>query len=57
MPPSSLRSDVRHLSHGGKFRSIGHAKRETVQKIIGVSSGPTYVYIIVSKFGKVGKIT
>ena len=42
------------LSHDEKFKTITHSKRETVQKIIGVDTGTTYVYIVVSKFGHVG---
>lgn len=42
------------VHHGAKFLSSAHAKRDTVQKIVGVSSGATYVYIVVSKFGHVG---
>ena len=42
------------LEHDNKFKSILHTRRETVAKMIGVSSGPTYVYIIISKFGNVG---
>ena len=37
------------LQHEPKFKAIIHTKRESIAKIIGVSSGPTYVYIIVSK--------
>ena len=37
------------LEHENKFKSSLHSKRETISKIIGVSSGPTYVYIVVSK--------
>ena len=36
------------LDHENKFKSSLHSKRETISKIIGVSSGPTYVYIVVS---------
>ena len=36
------------LEHENKFKSSLHSKRETISKIIGVSSGPTYVYIVVS---------
>ena len=42
------------LEHDNKFKSILHTRRETVAKMIGVNSGPTYVYIIISKFGHVG---
>ena len=42
------------LQHEPKFRQIIHTKRESIAKMIGVSSGPTFVYIIVSKFGQVG---
>merc|ERR1712001_222892 len=42
------------LQHEPKFKAIIHTKRESIAKIIGVSSGPTYVYIIVSKYGQVG---
>ena len=42
------------LEHDNKFRAILHTRRETIAKMIGVSSGPTYVYIIISKFGHVG---
>ena len=41
-------------SHDGKFRSTKHSKREMIQKVIGVSTGSSFVYIIVSKFGHVG---
>ena len=41
-------------SHDGKFRSAKHSKREMIQKVIGVSTGSSFVYIIVSKFGHVG---
>ena len=42
------------LQHEPKFKAIIHTKRESIAKIIGVNSGPTYVYIIVSKYGQVG---
>lgn len=42
------------VTHDNKFKSSLHSKRETIAKIIGVSSGPTYVYIMVSKYGLVG---
>ena len=54
MAPNSLQSTVKYIHHSGKFRSIQHARRETIQKIIGVATGTTFVYIIVSKFGHVG---
>ena len=41
------------LEHENKFKSSLHSKRETISKIIGVSSGPTYVYIVVSIFHKI----
>ena len=37
-----------------KFRPSQHSKRQTIVKIVGVASGTTYVYIVVSKFGLVG---
>ena len=36
------------LDHENKFKPSLHSKRETISKIIGVCSGPTYVYIVVS---------
>ena len=55
MAPSALKGGVRHLSHaGGKFRLQQHARRETIQKVIGVATSTSYVYILVSKFGHVG---
>ena len=36
------------LDHENKFKPSLHSKRETINKIIGVCSGPTYVYIVVS---------
>ena len=41
------------LEHENKFKSSLHSKRETISKIIGVSSGPTYVYIVVSTSHKI----
>ena len=37
-----------------KFRASQHSKRQTIVKIVGVASGTTFVYIVVSKFGLVG---
>lgn len=37
-----------------KFRPSQHSKRQPIVKIVGVASGTTYVYIVVSKFGLVG---
>lgn len=37
-----------------KFRPSQHSKRQTIVKIVGVASGTTFVYIVVSKFGLVG---
>jgi hypothetical protein len=42
------------LSHDGKFRQIQHSRRELIHKVIGVSTGSSFVYIMVSKFGHVG---
>jgi len=55
MSPSDLmRGEVNYFTHSGKFRGQQHARRETIQKVIGVATSTTYVYIVVSKFGKVG---
>ena len=42
------------LNHDGKFHSIVHTKRESIMKIIGVCTGQTFVYIMISKYGQVG---
>jgi hypothetical protein len=34
----------------GPCRAAQHSKREHITKIIGVSSGTTYVYIVVTKY-------
>jgi len=36
------------------LRAAQHSKRENISKIIGVASGTTYVYIVVTKYGHVG---
>ena len=35
--------------HSKSYRAAQHSKREPITKIIGVSSGTTYVYIVVTK--------
>ena len=42
------------LLHDGDFKAAQHSRRETIVKIISVSTGTSYVYIITSKFGHVG---
>lgn len=49
-----LANKTQPLTHDEKFRASQHSKRETIAKIIGVSSGTTYVYIVISKYGHVG---
>ena len=42
------------LHHDGDFKAAQHSRRETIVKIIPVSTGTSYVFIITSKYGHVG---
>ena len=42
------------LHHDGDFKAAQHSRRETIVKIIPVSTGTSWVFIITSKFGHVG---
>ena len=42
------------LLHDGDFKAAQHSRRETIVKIISVSTGTSYVYMMTSKFGHVG---
>ena len=42
------------LHHDGDFKGAQHSRRETIVKIIPVSTGTSYVFIITSKYGHVG---
>ncbi|XP_023321340.1 uncharacterized protein LOC111696049 [Eurytemora carolleeae] len=42
------------MVHDGDFKACQHSRRETIVKMIPVSTGSSFVYIIISKFGHVG---
>ena len=42
------------IHHDGDFKAAQHSRRETIVKIIPVSTGTSYVFIITSKYGHVG---